>query len=244
MIIFMPCSVVELNNWRQIILRTFERIVSEINALQEEKDITERELAALSSPIAVISEVLTMRDCRLGAELTYDEPDTEVKNELRILENNQRLLAERCQKAWSKLTRLEEVRFKIGLEIENKVEAVDLDTVQLALNRNSAGISYKPNPNYIHCRSGECNGIALWVDWQLTAKDSPKSVVSTGPVEPVVPGQFVKWDMFVRQGVHFTNQKMSTKDAKARLDWSTTFRPVLGDLSFNFSLFASHEKCD
>ncbi|XP_034477590.1 protein arginine N-methyltransferase 7 isoform X1 [Drosophila innubila] len=92
--------------------------------------------------------------------------------------------------------------------------------------------------------SGECNGIALWVDWQLTAKNSPKSVVSTGPVEPVVPGQFVKWDMFVRQGVHFTNQKMSTKDAKTRLDWSTTFRPVLGDLSFNFSLFANHEKCD
>lgn len=87
-----------------------------------------------------------MRDCRLGAELTYDEPDTEIKNELAILENNQVLLADRCQKAWEKLTRLEEVRFNIGLEIENKVEAVDMDTVQLTLNRNSSGISYKPDP--------------------------------------------------------------------------------------------------
>ncbi|KAL7738370.1 hypothetical protein ACLKA6_006688 [Drosophila palustris] len=138
--------IVELNSWRQIIQRTYERIEVEIHALQEEKDITERELAALSGPIAVISEVLTNRDGRLGSELTYDEPDTEIKNELRILENNQRLLAERCQKAWAKLTRLEEVRFKIGMEIESKVEAVDLDTVQLALNRNSAGISYKPDP--------------------------------------------------------------------------------------------------
>ncbi|KAM8713607.1 hypothetical protein ACLKA7_013859 [Drosophila subpalustris] len=138
--------IVELNSWRQIIQRTYERIEVEIHALQEEKDITERELAALSGPIAVISEVLTNRDGRLGSELTYDEPDTEIKNELRILENNQRLLAERCQKAWAKLTRLEEVRFKISMEIESKVEAVDLDTVQLALNRNSAGISYKPDP--------------------------------------------------------------------------------------------------
>ncbi|KAH8403830.1 hypothetical protein KR215_003856 [Drosophila sulfurigaster] len=138
--------IIELNNWRQIIERTFKRIEDEIHALQEEKDITERELAALSSPIAVISEVLTMRDSRFGSEMTYDEPDTEVKNELRILENNQRLLAERCQKAWAKLTRLEEVRFKIGMEIENKVEAVDLDNVQLALDRNSAGISFKPDP--------------------------------------------------------------------------------------------------
>ncbi|KAH8354958.1 hypothetical protein KR093_002910 [Drosophila rubida] len=138
--------IIELNNWRQIIQRTFKRIEDEINGLREEKDITERELAALSSPIAVISEVLTMRDSRLGSELTYDEPDMEIKNELRVLENNQRLLAERCQNAWAKLTRLEEVRFKIGMEIENKVEAVDLDNVQLAMDRNSAGISYKPDP--------------------------------------------------------------------------------------------------
>lgn len=87
-----------------------------------------------------------MRDCRVGAELTYDEPDTEIRNELRVLENNQNLLAERCQNAWQKLTRLEEVRFIIGQEIENKVEAVDMDTVSLTLNRTSSGLSYKPDP--------------------------------------------------------------------------------------------------
>jgi len=38
------------------------------------------------------------------------------------------------------------VRFKIGLEIEFKVEAVQLDNSQLALDRNSANISYKPDP--------------------------------------------------------------------------------------------------
>lgn len=141
-----PCSIEQLNSWRKTIEMTFKRIEAEIRALQEQKDITERELAALSGPIAVIAEVLAMRDCRLGAELTYDEPDTEIKNELAILENNQMLLADRCQKAWEKLTRLEEVRFNIGLEIENKVEAVDMDTVQLTLNRNSSGISYKPDP--------------------------------------------------------------------------------------------------
>ncbi|KAM8713608.1 hypothetical protein ACLKA7_013860 [Drosophila subpalustris] len=91
--------------------------------------------------------------------------------------------------------------------------------------------------------SDECNGIALWVDWQLTENPSPKSVVSTGPVEPVVPGQLVKWDMFVRQGVHFTNQTKTT-DAKMRLDWSTSLKPVLGDLSFNFSLCVNHGKTE
>ncbi|KAH8248060.1 hypothetical protein KR038_005712 [Drosophila bunnanda] len=135
----------ELNRWRDILEKSFERIVREIDMLQEEKNATERELEALTGPISVIAECLTMRDGRLGSEITYDEADTEIKNELAVLENNQRLLADRCQKAWEKLCRLEEVRFKIGLEIENKVEAVQLDKSQLALDRNSANISYKPD---------------------------------------------------------------------------------------------------
>ncbi|KAH8402138.1 hypothetical protein KR009_010007 [Drosophila setifemur] len=135
----------ELNRWRDIIAKTFERIEREIVMLQDEKNATERELEALAGPISVIAECLTMRDGRLGSEITYDEADTEIKNELAILENNQRLLSDRCQKAWEKLARLEEVRFKIGLEIENKVEAVELDNSQLALDRNSANISFKPD---------------------------------------------------------------------------------------------------
>ncbi|XP_034650641.1 tektin-B1 [Drosophila subobscura] len=136
----------ELNRWRDIIAKTFDRIEREIYMLQEEKNATERELETLTGPISVIAECLTMRDGRLGSEMTYDEADTEIKNELAILENNQRLLADRCQKAWEKLTRLEEVRFKIGMEIDNKLEAVELDNSQLALDRNAANISYKPDP--------------------------------------------------------------------------------------------------
>ncbi|KAH8398955.1 hypothetical protein KR222_001613 [Zaprionus bogoriensis] len=88
--------------------------------------------------------------------------------------------------------------------------------------------------------SDECNGVALWVDWQLAPKESPRNIVSSGPLEPVVPGQFVKWDMFVRQGVHFTKPR---QDA-SHLDWTTTFRPRLGELSFKFSLTASREKSE
>ncbi|ALC41773.1 Art7 [Drosophila busckii] len=84
---------------------------------------------------------------------------------------------------------------------------------------------------------GVCNGIALWVDWEIV-KDSPKSVVSTGPSETIVPGQFVKWDMFVRQGVHFTNYT----EKSAQLDWNTTFKPQLGELSFKFTLSPQHIK--
>lgn len=136
----------ELQRWRELIAKTFERIEHEMHLLQEEKAATERELDAMQNPISVIAECLTMRDCRLGSELTYDDADTEIKNELAVIENNQKLLSDQCQKAWEKLNRLEDVKFKIGLEIGNKAEAEDLDKSQLDLNKFAANITYKPDP--------------------------------------------------------------------------------------------------
>lgn len=135
----------ELNSWRKILSRTLERLEDEMHTLQQEKIKTERVLDTLEGPIALIGEVLYMRDCRLGAELTYDEPDKEIKNELYVLENNQRLLSDRCRNAWDKLMRLEDLRVKIQMEIEIKDETMDLDGQQLAMNRSSNKISFKPD---------------------------------------------------------------------------------------------------
>ncbi|XP_061399442.1 tektin-B1 [Musca vetustissima] len=136
----------EINQWRSSIKLTLERIEREMKLLSEEKAATERELEAMQTPISIIGECLTMRDCRLGAEITYDDADTEIKNELTIVENNQRLLASQCQKAWEKLSRLEEVKFKLNLEVTNKAEAEELDMHQLQLDKFAANISYKPDP--------------------------------------------------------------------------------------------------
>lgn len=114
--------------------------------LTEEKASTERELEAMQTPLSVIGECLTMRDCRLGSEITYDDADTEIKHELTIVENNQRLLADQCQRAWEKLCRLEEVKFKLNLEIDNKSEAEGIDLAQSSLNKFAANISYKTEP--------------------------------------------------------------------------------------------------
>ncbi|XP_065360200.1 tektin-B1 [Calliphora vicina] len=136
----------ELNRWREVISKTLERIEREMKMLTEEKASTERELEAMQTPLSVIGECLTMRDCRLGSEMTYDDADTEIKNELTVVENNQRLLADQCQKAWEKLCRLEEVKFKLRLEIDNKSEAEVIDLSQSSLNKFAANISYKTDP--------------------------------------------------------------------------------------------------
>ncbi|XP_017781142.1 PREDICTED: tektin-B1, partial [Nicrophorus vespilloides] len=81
-----------------------------------------------------------------GAELTYDDGDTELKTELCVLEGVKKLLVERCQAAWEKINRLEEVRFKLTLDINDKQESIELDKDQLTLDKNCANISYKIDP--------------------------------------------------------------------------------------------------
>lgn len=137
--------IAELDLWRATMEACMDRIERETNLLIEEKNATEQDLEALMTPLSVVAECLTMRDCRLGSELTYDDGDTELKKELCVIENNQKMLRDQCQAAWEKLNRLNEVKFKVGIEIVNKTEAKELDGKQLGLNKFCANITYKPD---------------------------------------------------------------------------------------------------
>lgn len=80
---------------------------------------------------------------------------------------------------------------------------------------------------------GQCNGIALWVDWRLIDSDSPKYTVSTGPTTPIQIGQFIQWDFHTRQGVHLLlRPKAVQKDSV--LKCQSTFEPAAGNLAFKF----------
>ncbi|XP_013108324.1 protein arginine N-methyltransferase 7 [Stomoxys calcitrans] len=84
--------------------------------------------------------------------------------------------------------------------------------------------------------SSRCNGIALWVDWLLDDTNSPKSTVTSGPLEDVGIGQFVRWDMFVRQGVHLFSQSHNVTSNESFVEWNVDFKPKQGILNFHFEV--------
>ncbi|XP_018319190.1 tektin-2 [Agrilus planipennis] len=141
--------VTELERWRDLFQGCLDRLNKEMKSLRDEKYETERELDSLGIPLGVISECISMRDNRLGVELTYDDGDTELKKELCVVENVKKLLVERCQSAWEKLNRLEEVKFKLELEINDKGEAIEIEKDQLNFDRNCANITFKTDPTRI-----------------------------------------------------------------------------------------------
>ncbi|XP_073843451.1 arginine methyltransferase 7 [Musca autumnalis] len=77
-----------------------------------------------------------------------------------------------------------------------------------------------------------CNGIALWVDWLLDI--NPKSIVSSGPIQPIEVGSYVKWNMFVRQGVQLMSETLQVESGKSAVHWEVNFNPNQGLLDFNF----------
>ncbi|KAG7211945.1 hypothetical protein KM043_011154 [Ampulex compressa] len=137
--------ITEVSRWKDLLQRLLHKILSEIRSLKDEKADAERELESLNYPLQVTAECISMRDCRRGTELTYDEADTELKKELSVIENVKTLLTNRVQAAWEKLNRLEEVKFKVDLDIEDKEETIKIDKQNLDLDRTCANISYKPN---------------------------------------------------------------------------------------------------
>ncbi|XP_076622267.1 tektin-B1 isoform X4 [Colletes latitarsis] len=136
---------IELSRWRELLQNLLRKLVSEIQLLRDEKTDADKELETLNNPLQITAECISMRDCRRGTELTYDEADTELKKELCILENVKQSLTDRIQAAWEKLNRLETVKFKVELDIEDKDETIKIDKDNLNLDRTCANISYKPN---------------------------------------------------------------------------------------------------
>ncbi|CAH1119806.1 unnamed protein product [Phaedon cochleariae] len=80
-----------------------------------------------------------------------------------------------------------------GYALSTEIEIATIDLTNLC------GESLEEKGTFLIQGDLDCNGIALWVDWNLD--DSPKSTVTTGPVLPIQVGEKIHWDMYTRQGV-------------------------------------------
>lgn len=77
----------------------------------------------------------------------------------------------------------------------------------------------------------KCNGIAVWADWHMDGSGSPKTTISTGPLESIAEGeQPIRWNANWRQGVHLV--KKAPRDGVVK--WSVKFNGQLRACYFQF----------
>lgn len=86
--------------------------------------------------------------------------------------------------------------------------------------------------------AGECNGVAIWTDWDLDGSGRPQATVSSGPTVPaaqVRAGQLIDWDVHSRQGVHLLPHARHVQ-AEQHMFCEATFVPADGNVDFRFDI--------
>lgn len=136
----------EIEEWRQILRYQIKDIDRELEAIRVTKNQCENQLNDLKVPLDVNIENLVTRDGRLGVDLVRDEPEAELHQETKVIDAIKRNLHQKCQKAYEQIDRLQEARQQLLNDLNDKNSAHSIDEENLALNKYSSAISFKPNP--------------------------------------------------------------------------------------------------
>lgn len=81
--------------------------------------------------------------------------------------------------------------------------------------------------------TGNCNGIALWIDWHLDDSNLQKNIVSTGSKIQITPGEYIDWDIYSLQGVHLFSKSFNV-NTENFINWENKFEYMDGKLDFKF----------
>uniref|UniRef100_A0A671LNQ6 Tektin n=1 Tax=Sinocyclocheilus anshuiensis TaxID=1608454 RepID=A0A671LNQ6_9TELE len=114
----------------------------------DSKEETERALAATVLPLEVTAECLNLREGHRGKELVSDPVEAELKKE-EVIDGAQRVLQQCIDQAFEQLCHLQEARQQLTIDLQDKIEARDVDMSCLSLTTRSPEISLKPNPTRV-----------------------------------------------------------------------------------------------
>ncbi|KAM6958863.1 tektin-2 [Aplochiton taeniatus] len=136
----------DISCWTGTLESCSQEMDKEMEALTVSKEETERALAATAVPLEVTVENLTLREGRRGTELVSDPVEGQLKKEVEVIDGMQRVLQQHIDRAFEQLCILQEARQRLTHDLQNKMEALDIDTTCLSLSETSPDISLKPNP--------------------------------------------------------------------------------------------------
>ncbi|CAH1994858.1 unnamed protein product [Acanthoscelides obtectus] len=109
-----------------------------------------------------------------------------------------------------------------GVALSGIEEMIDLDLMNVPTK------TYLKNGTFELQGNLDCNGIAIWVDWNLDGTE--RGIITTGPTSPIKIGENVQWDMYTRQGVClFPDRNTKCINYKFEFDFDD------GNVSFNCS---------
>jgi len=138
-----------ITEWRDKLDQCLRDLNLEISVQKDAKEACERALEAKNLPLEIALENLNVREGRQEFDVVKDEVEAQLQTEVQLIENIKETLRQRCEESWDCLSKLEEIREIVELDLKDKSEALDIDMTQLDLTEKSANISHKPDATRI-----------------------------------------------------------------------------------------------
>uniref|UniRef100_A0A3P9IYJ6 Tektin n=1 Tax=Oryzias latipes TaxID=8090 RepID=A0A3P9IYJ6_ORYLA len=139
----------DVSRWRDLLDSCTQKVDEEMDALTLSKELTEQALAATATPLEVSTECVMLREGRRGYELVTDPVQEQLQKEVELIERVQQTLQQHIDEAFQQLCVLQEARHQLTGDLQNKMEALDIDKSCLTLTITSPNISLKTNPTRI-----------------------------------------------------------------------------------------------
>ncbi|KAM4631355.1 tektin-2 [Polymixia lowei] len=139
----------DVARWKEALESCAQEVDREMETLTAAKEQAEQALAATAVPLEVSEECLTLREGRLGYELVGDPVEAQLQKEVELIKRVQQVLQHHIDKAFEQLCVLQEARHQLTIDLQNKMEALDIDMACLSLTVKSPHISLKTNPTRI-----------------------------------------------------------------------------------------------
>ncbi|XP_015436179.1 PREDICTED: tektin-3-like [Dufourea novaeangliae] len=132
----------DVNFWRNEVATELERLLQEIERLQDCRSILEKAIKDIEAPLHIAEECLYHREARKGTELVHDDSEKCLLKEIEILNCNRKKLEVCLNNCRGQLQDCRASQNQLELDLKNKENALGIDSMCHQLNNYSQRLQY------------------------------------------------------------------------------------------------------
>ncbi|XP_043251653.1 tektin-3-like [Colletes gigas] len=132
----------DVNFWRNEVASELERLLHEIERLQDSRSVVEKAIRDIEGPLHIAEECLYHREARQGTELVHDDSEKCLLGEIEILRQNRKKLEICLDRCKEQLRDCRASQNQLELDLKNKENALGIDAMCHQLNNYSQGLQY------------------------------------------------------------------------------------------------------
>ncbi|XP_031835196.2 tektin-3 isoform X1 [Nomia melanderi] len=132
----------DVNFWRNEVASELERLLQEIERVQDCRSVLEKAIKDIEAPIHIAEECLYHREARKGIELVHDDLEKCLLKEMETLHRNKKKLEACLDTCKEQLRDCRASQNQLELDLKNKENALGIDSMCHRLNNYSHGLQY------------------------------------------------------------------------------------------------------